>query len=406
MRRFQRSICCFRFAVVTGVLLLNTPLASADLFELVGGGKVTGKLLNDPKSDVYRILTSDGIELEVPKIKITSKLLDGDMKKFSDAYAKALAKKDDSINSHREIADVCHELKKTSLFEAHLERIVELDPNDTQTWISLGYMKDKYDRWIRKETRQMSQGLVKDAKGKWVTPQAKAIAEVDERLNRAKHDVKKELRKHLGNIGKPGQQGFEAAAYIRELNDRLAIPSIVELIKEDPTNATTYLDILERMPGNSAVEALITLANTSNNNAVVNRCLELLQRNEWAMDSAVYSFIGELYSKDIERIRRAGSNLSVIGDKRAILALIDVLKMKGTRTTTAPGTNSFGKGPNGGTSMGTPSTTVTEFVIENPTVLQALSGITGANYAYDMQAWREWYAREFAVTNMNLRRDE
>ncbi len=419
-RRSQTGINAVVFASWMTLFSGTASLCNADVFELVGGGKLTGTIVGESEGNSYRIKTTEGIEVTIAKNKLTSKprTKDSDIDKIYQAYTKLVESSKDTADANREIASEFVKGQKL-LYEAHMERVTELDPADKKAWDALGYRKDKLDQWVRGETLQMSRGLVKEFTGRgWTTPHARAIAEIQAKRTAAESALRKEISMHLRNLNQTGPRSFDAKQFFQTLDNPLAIKEILKLLKadiENGGNGLDYIEILERMPGNSATDAFIDIASNVGLGSnvpppVVSRALDALQRTEWSSDSAVNAFVGELNSqlskkeKDLKRIDRAGSNLQTVGDKRAIVALINSLFSVVTKTTTIPGTQAMTR--DGGVSTSSPRTISNTVNYNHASVLQALTMITGASYGYDTQEWRYWYAREFAVTNMDLRRDE
>ena len=382
----------------------------AEVLELVGGGKVSGRLQNSTDESVYKIKTYDGIELEIPKNKVTSKPQQkgGGIEEREKAYLKMVAKSPDTEEGNTAVANYFFDHEGKEYARAHWERIVELNPADEQTWVKLEYVRDKYGEWIRRDRMQMSLGLVKELKSrKWTTPHARAIAEVQQKQKEAKAKIDTEINTAFGNLTKGEPQATKARAFFQELANPIAIPKIKKLLDANDEHANMLMEVLERMPNNSATDVFIDIAMNSPNQALVTRAIQALQRNEQSYDAAMYAFVSELTPKATpERIERAGGNLQSFPDQRAIVPLINSLLTKVTQTRVVPGTSSFGKGADGGVSQSSGGTFTQEFVHKNGRVLSALIEATQQNFQYDQQKWTEWYAREYAKTNLNLRRDE
>ena len=131
----------------------------------------------------------------------------------------------------------------------------------------------------------------------------------------------------------------------------------------------------------------------------------MLLRTEYSSELALSAFLGALGSKDIQKIDRAGSNLQVLNEDRAVFPLIESLTSIITRTQTTPGTNAINSDGGVQQSMGASKTT-TKQPYNHQSVLSALNSITGENFGFNKQEWRLWYARKYADTNLNLRRSE
>ena len=194
-----------------------------------------------------------------------------------------------------------------------------------------------------------------------------------------------------------------------QLNNRLAIPHIADLIKKSETAPTGFLmDLLAKMPDNSAGSVFVDIAMSSTNPRLQEQALELLNRTELSREFAYHQFMAVIgNTKAIpDVVDRAGSNLQVFADKRAIPHLIDRLVTKVTRSITSSGSNTFNKDGSGG-GMTTGGTQKVEFPYNQQSIWKALVGLAdGSDYQYDMQKWRIWYANTYAKSNLDLRRDE
>ena len=398
--RSNQFVACF---AVSSVLAFSG-VATADTFELIGGGSFTGKLLNDRNAEVWRIETTDGIEIELPKNKFSPKSTRiGDREK---QYIESISAKDDSIEAHREAVKECITNNQKLLADAHYERIVELDPADKQSWAALGYRPDKYGNWLHGDRIQKSLGLVKKYEERgWTTPQARAIVEVEQKQKMAKVEISKKIERALKNLGNP-KLGREATDFLRNLNDPLAIDLIVSKLKKEldqGKNGEFYMQVLEQMPGTTASASLIDLAMNSNNQTIVDRSIELLMRTEQSQELAILAFLNALGSKGVKTKDRAGSNLNGIADIRCTYQLINTLHSTIIRTQNVGQTNSVTS--DGGVSASTPSVITTKHQYNHEPVLATLTQLTGENFGFDKQKWRQWYAEKFADTNLDLRRD-
>jgi hypothetical protein len=374
-------------------------VVEADTFDLIGGGSFSGQIVGDSKGAVIRIRTNDGVEIELPKTKLSKTTrLTGENEK---RYVKSIALKDDSLAAHREAVAECFAGNQKQLGEAHQERIVELDPTDKSTWADLD------GRYVRIDRMQKSRGLVKKFEGRgWTTPEARAIAEVEQKRKEAIVLITKTLEKSIRNLNQSGPRGIEAANYLNTLADPLAVEPVFKLLQQEIDkggNTQMFMDILARLPGTSASDKFIDLALHCQNVAIVDQCLELLMRSPYSKELAIQAFLGALGPKDVAMRNRAGSNLIGMVDERCIYALINTLVTKITKSKTTPGTNTFS--PSGGVSSSTAQTVTFDEYHNHDSILQALSTVTGENFGFDQNRWRIWYAGHFADTNMDLRRD-
>jgi len=396
----------FRFLVLTRYALALLPACLcqptthvlADVFELRGGGTITGKLLSDPSSDVYKIQTNDGIVLEISsgKLKPTVVISEEVQKIY-----KSMVGKEDSAELHRAISlELNRDYKQ--LAKAHQERVVELDPTE-ENWSALGgyYRDPKSGEWVSKELINKRKGLVRAGKD-WDTPQSQAIVKAIEKRDKANAEIKNRIDREWKNLNEKAPKGPVAIEYFRNLNDPLAIPHIEALISKDPRRSETWMEILAKMPGNSAAGAFLRLSMQSTNSELSNLALEMLNRTTESREIAFQYYLGLL--DKVELRNRAASNMQDFADTRAIPKLIDTLNSirKIKRTESTP--NSINS--NGDVSMGSTATKEYSSLINHPSVHGLLVSLANENFQYDQVKWRYWYAMNFAKSNLNLRRDE
>lgn len=418
-----------RFGVLVPVscfLFSQASLLRADIFEIRGGGIITGKLLNDPKSPVFKIRTNDGVEIEVASGKLKPPVV---VNPEIEAIYESKAGKQDSAERHKALALELNPLQK-SLAYAHFERVVELDPTDAN-WSALSHVQNKQTgEWEPTEVLQKRKGLVSLGSNKWDTIQSQSIVKYKNAEKLARAEMAKLFNIHLKNIdSKNPKQNSAAAEFFSllnnseafyqkyQLNNRLAIKVISDLLLPKPDAPQTaspafLMDLLVKMPENLTFSVLVEIASESPNSQLQQQALELLNRTEQSREYAFIRFWSELLSaspKDksyIQKVDRAGSNLQGFADKRAIPILIDRLNSKVTTTIKTPGSQTFNRDGSGG-GMTTGGETKTEKLYQHQSILNALVGVAeGESYSYDQQQWRIWYARKYAKTNLDLRRDE
>lgn len=401
----DKFLVCLVFSLS---LLFMHVRSLADSFRLNDGGVVTGKFLNDPKSEVIKFQTNDGIVLELPRTQCK------DIRTATEReteYLKLIAGKPDTADVHREIAKECLSLHQSQLADAHKERVVELDPADNYTWAALGYLQQK-GLWVKKEVLATSKGLVRTfGKGQnWVTPHARAIAEADDRIKQSEAKFREEIDRHYKNLNQSGEKRFDAENYFRSLNNFLAVKHILKRAKDDLANnrpIELWMNLLEQMPGTSATYAIIEIAMLTNNRSIQDECMRLLMRSKESTEIALNAFLTHLdnrnsdVNKKIATIDLAAQYLGTLNDERAIVPLINKLNSLVKQTVTRPNTVS----PNGGgMSFGNNSQTL-ERMNNHAPVRDALISITGENFGFDQREWGRWYARTHAEENLDLRRN-
>ena len=403
----------------------QAPFLRADIFEIRGGGTISGTLLNDPKSPVFKIRTNDGVEIEIPSGKLKQPV---PVSPEIEAVYKKMAGKEDTPELHRALA---LELKNGPLIYAHRERVVELEPTDAN-WAALGghAANKQTGEWEKRDVLEKRKGLVLSQSNTWDTPQSQAILKNKSAEKLAGAEMAKLFNQHLKNLdSKTPKLNAAAAEFFSllgdseafyqkyQLNHRLAIKVISDLLlpKPDAPQAASpafLMDLLIKMPEYLTYSVFVEIAMESPNSQLQQQALELLNRTELSREYAFMRFWSELLNantKDksyIQKIDRAGGNLQGFADKRAIPILIDRLLSKVTTTVKIQGSQTFNRDGSGG-GMSTGGEKKVENFDQHQSILSALAGVAeGESYNYDQQAWRLWYARKYAKTNMDLRRDE
>ena len=402
-------------------ILARTTFLQADTFEIRGGGFITGKLTNDPASSILKIRTNDGVDLEIAATKIKPALVTDEQEQ---AYQSWLKGKEDTAELHRAVSLECLNLARDpkALSYAHKERAVELDPSN-ENWSAIGYSQDKRTgEWTRRDVLQKRKGMISLPGNKWDTPQSKAIADFDKARAVDESKIKGLIDQHLRNLTQRGPAGVKAVEFFSTLVDpvameetynldnRLAIKKIYELLLKDASRADMYMELLAKMPDNSANAIFVKIAmEFPTGSQLVSQALELLERTEASREYAFQQFLNVISNEKSTTgaVDRAGSNVQSFADKRAIPTLIERLVSILSKQIVLP--NPVAQSSDGSVSggFGGPKTVTTKAPYPHSTVLSALrSLVDNANYEYNIPEWRIWYSNTFAKTNLDLRRDE
>jgi len=389
----------------------------ADTFEIRGLGTITGKLLNDPSSSMLKILTNDGVELEIASGKLRPPVIVPAEKEK--AYLASFLGKQDSVELHRALSKDC--LDSRALAYAHRERVVELDPSP-ENWIALGDMTfdKKSGEYIKSDVAFKRKGMVSLGSRGWDTPQSHAIETLDESQKKEVGEIRTAIKSNLQNLKDRGPKQVKAIEFFGNLKTLAAIEVInLDYFKKDNFGqAEVFMPILARMPGNSASHVFVYLAmNAKNleNPELVQVSMELLSR-EQCWEYAMNAFLNVIRDpkssqvKDgislVDLVDRAGTHIQSFPDKVAIPDLIERLITGITTTQTIPGENTFNRDGSGG-GISTSRTLKQERIHNHQPVLTALIALTdGANYNYDIPQWRIWYANTYSKSNLDLRRNE
>lgn len=375
-----------------------------DIVELKDGGVIYGKVLNPQGGLMVQIEAEDGTLIEVDRklarIRIS---LERDKK-----YAQEVLQRSDSIQDHRAVVDKCSNEQMINIANAHRERIVELDPADRATWEALRYYPDEATgKWLRREVVWYRRGKIKGEKGQWYTWQEKALIDFDEKTKLLKRDAEREFDGKLKSFfnGVPRLKA-EAEAYLAAVNNPLLLGRIVKLIREgDPAEKQLGWQLIKQLPIQSAAPALISIAMEETDMGLVAEALDMLQSGDQnVQEAALAAFAARLGNPSTRD--RAAYCMSPFVDKRYISILINhLLSEQVVRPAGNPGGLNAGVG-NGNIGLGGGSTPAQKRLVQHKEVLTTLSGLTGENFGYNTDQWRAWFAQKFAVSNLDLRRDE
>jgi len=407
-RRFPLS---FRSQVISkcikGVLLFAIAIAAesealADVIELRDGGVLVGKVLNPTGGQTVQIETDDGSVIEVDR-KLARIRISMDRER---EYIDRVKPRGDSLEDHRAVVEECTKDGLQTLANAHRERIVELDPSDRQSWAQLKYYKEEASgKWMRNEVVMYRRGKIQGEKGKWYTWQEKALMDLDQKYTELRVAAEKELQVRLRGLdGNPKQQS-EAQAYFQNLNDPLVINKLLKLFREDRSrDRAFYMTLLLQMPPQSVAPAIISIAMEEQDMTFVNEAMNYLESSdEVVREMALAAFEKNLKSNKTRD--RAAYCMSFIADERFISMLIGSLLSSDVIVPTGPAL-SAGTGRDGGVGFNAGGQKPQQRINQHKQVLSTLSRLTGQNFNFDVQAWKYWFAKTYALENLDLRRDE
>jgi hypothetical protein len=390
------------------VLFLLSP-AAADVFVLSGGGRLTGELLNPDQSPrkQYVIQTPDAkITLDASRVKKILRPRSGEAE-----YERIAPTYPDTAAGQWELAQWCRDHKLTVQRQAHLRRVIELDPNHAEARRVLGY--NRVDgQWVTYDEVMAKRGYER-RNGRWVLPEEAKIADDKKKLESAQQEWFQKLKMWRGWLGADRDQ--QARSNIAAITDPDAVRALATGLNEDrdPQTRMLYVEALAKIDAAEAARALAIASIYDDVEEVRLTCLDHLQAKR--RPDVVSYFIGKLRDKKSsnEIINLAAVGLGRMKDPAAIGPLIDVLVTRHKFKIAQPGGDgamspSFGKGSNGGSSGlsvgGRPKYIYRD--ISNPAVLDALVAITGRNFNYDKEAWISWYAsQKRAPEQIDSRRD-
>jgi hypothetical protein len=393
---------CLSALVLLVAGLVHPDSTSAEVFVLTGGGQVVGELLNPDESPrkTYVIRTSAGVEITLDAARVAKRL---DLSPAEVEYEKIKSQYPDTVDGQWRLAEWCNEHRLSAQRTVHLERVIALDTNHKQARAALGYSQID-GKWQTQKDAMESRGY-RRYQGRWLTEQQIEVLERKQKQDREEKDWYVKIKRWSGWLGGPktdeARQGFAA------INDPAAVKSLADILVRDKRweAQAIYIETLARIGTGDAMKALAVRAIDDPVEEVRLTCLDHLKKQKHP-DVIAY-FVGRLKDKKDNRIvNLAGAALGQMGDTSAVDPLIDALvtvhKFKVTSGSgqTSAGFNSAG---GGGLSMGS-STKIVPVTMQNQAVLDALIALTGVNFNFDVDAWKNWHASKNQKAPLDARR--
>ncbi|MBN2024540.1 MAG: HEAT repeat domain-containing protein [Pirellulales bacterium] len=392
---------------LAGLLAWTTGGVSAavgDVFELVGGGRVVGDLLNPDESPrtTFEIQTASGGKVTLAADQVKRRVPQSPVQR---EYEQVRLAHPDTVEGQWAVAEWCRERILSAQRETHLRRIIELDPDHRGARAALGYSRID-GKWQTQDEVMRGRGLER-YKGSWKTPQEIRAIQRREEKKEVQGKWLADVRRLSGWLG--GSRTEEARQAIEAINDPMAVPALATHLREDRRRAAQalYAAALARIGSHDAVEALAISAIEDPDEEVRLTCLDHLKKARHPR--VIEYFCGRLRDKNNVIVNRAARALREMNDASAVAPLIDALitAHKHKVTTGPPGQTSatFGNVPGGGGfTTGSKVTIVTEHV-RNQAVLDALIALTGGvNFDFDVAAWKSWHASRSRPAPLDARR--
>lgn len=398
--------------VVAVLSAFSAVSARAEVFQLVNEGQVRGEWLNKDEMPrkKYVIRTEDGSELTLDKKQVAKVIHE---KPDLREYERIRGDYADTVDGQWEISEWCREHKLIEERKVHLERILELEPDNADARRILGYHKID-GRWVTQE-QIMTQRGYKSHKGKWLLPQEIEMEEEKNRVKSAQVDWTKKIKRWTDGMNR-GDKVAEAEHGLASIDDPLAVSPIEEMLKKEKDEhlRTLLIESLGRIGTPKAQVILVHYALHDDNHDVWLAAVDELEKLKHP--DVTGALVSGLKDKKNTVINRAGLALGKIGDPSAIRPLIDALVTK-HRVQVSPGNNGQmgaafggtsgnggGGGGGGGLTMGGGPSFV-EQTLRNESVRDALVAITDQNFDFDVATWQKWYAGQRKFRGVNARRD-
>jgi len=407
MRRSSKLTAAVLIALLGGTIF---PAASrAEVFVLKSGGRIEGELLNRQRAagQPYQLRTGSGVRLALAEIVVQKVIERTDLDR---EYEALLPKTPHTVAGQWALAEWCQEAGLNEERRRHLLAVIELDHDHAEARKALGYQRHG-SRWLTQDEYMQSLGYVR-YKGAWRLRQE---VEIDSQAADGELAVKqwrRDIRRWIGHVASGSRHAAEAERELAAIRDPEAAPALADILADRSQPRAVrelVLNMLQKLPPGLANGALVSVALDDPDSRLQGECLDELKRQ--GAQRVTSAFVRQLTSKDNARINRAGQCLERLEDKSATLPLINALVTEHKRTIQLgqPGgglsANFSGNGGSPGLSMGN-STRVVKELHNNAGVHGALVSLyPGVDFRYDIEAWRAWYAKTQATSQVDLRRD-
>ncbi len=394
---------------IAGLLIACTPFtARGEVFHLATGGVVRGEIANkneDPREN-YVIKTASGGQVTLSAADVESV---DHQSPVEIKFDRLKASTPDTTKGNWELAEFCRENRLPELRKEHLERIVELEPDHADARHALGYTHVK-GKWITRAEGMDAEGR-KLYGGEWLMQQEIDLREAKRKAVLAEKKWYQELKRYRGWIDKGrAEQGREKIAAI---NDPYAAKGLEHFLnsESDREMRMLWVDALARV---GAMDSLVSASLSQPDEEVRIACMEKLAAARYKL--AARRYVQALKSKDNSMVNLAAVGLGYMKDPSTIPSLIDSLITKHKYTIQQGGqpgqmSSTFGSGAGGGGggpggfSFGQPQPITVEQKHQNTEVLRTLVALSGANFDYDVPAWKYWYASQKSPASLDARRD-
>lgn len=242
-------------------------------------------------------------------------------------------------------------------------------------------------------------------RGSWRTAQEISLIERAEAAKQGEVAARQRLERLRRELDR-GSDPVGVAEQIRQTDDPLAVPALAAAVISEPQARVRllYVEALGGIGTPDAIGAIVTLTLDHPDGEVRHVATEQLVEHHAAW--AVPPLIAALAGPDNGRINRAAAALGRLGDPRAIEPLIAALVTSHTTMTAGNGGKTsvtFTPGSGGLALGGGPKAATT--IMQNRSVLEALTTLTAENFSWNVAAWRQWLAAQGLPPETDLRRD-
>src|SRR5262245_15175663 len=244
-----------RHRVPTVFLFLSLATAAfADTLRLEQGGQVEGEWLNHDEQPLtkYVVRTAAGVILSLPLAEVREAIRQSPAER---EYAQRASATANTPDAQWALAEWCRQNNLPQQRRNHLQRIVELDPNNSRARQLLGYQFINGE-WISRDDHFRKEGY-EFYRGKWRTPQEIEVLETKARTEIAEKDWLVKLRRWRADLDtERAKQAYDALIAIR---DPIAVKALGKFFEQERVRRVKvlYADVLVQINTPDAILVLV-----------------------------------------------------------------------------------------------------------------------------------------------------
>ncbi len=395
---------------ITTLILLAAASARGDTFLLASGGQVDGEIVVSPDvpKDKWLIRTPSGGEVTLDKSQVREHDPHG---AAVTEYEKVRPTYPDTVDGQWQLAEWCREHSLAKQRRTHLERIIALDTNHKQARAALDF-RFVDGRWVQPDELMKERGYVR-YKNTWKLPQEVDLIEARHKEDAAELDWRIKIKHWRSAIEARPDFAKQMTDDLFANADPAAVPAVKQMLANE-SDRKVKIRLIETLVKLGTADALSVVAMRTlddDDEEVRLSALDALKATKHP--ELTSSYVKALRSTDNLRVNRAAYCLGILNDKSAIVPLIDALRTRHKFVdpgTGNPGqmTTTFGNGPGmggGGLAVGGGAKQINVW-LDNHEVLKALIAITGENFEFNRDAWKNWFGRQKKPTTLDARRGE
>ena len=387
----KRTLRTCLAVIVVGLPWL--PAAWGDVFVLSQGGRVVGDLQNPEQSprQTYVVKTAEGSTVTLGRAQVKQVVR---QRPEEIEYEKLRVSTPETAEAQWDLSEWCRGNKLPVQRKAHLQRVIALDPEHAEARRALGYQRVN-GKWATRDELMLKAGYQR-YQGGWKLPEEIAILEEKRDATAHEKEWTRKIDAWLGWLG--GPKDAEAREGLRKVDDPVAVRGLAAALSrsESPEVRGLLVAALAHLGTPQARRVLAGCSLEDEVEEVRMICVDFLKKTP---DAGIVDFyVDRLRNRNNAIVNRAAYGLKEMGDPAAIGPLIDALITvhKSRAPSKPPGQMSatFGSGGGGGgigMSAGGGGPKYITYPVKNQMVLDALVALSGANFGFDVPAWKAWY---------------